>query len=237
MESSDIIRGDVLVKYCSNCGIPAEDDIAFCAKCGNDLRVIQPQQPPPAPEAQPPAQPPGEPYYGPPPPGPAPGYQQGYGPPPPGHAPGPPGAYVKYAGFWIRWVAAIIDGLVLGVVTIPLSLWWISAADWTTTSGGFQVHWQGAAFVPLILLWVIQWGYYTIMTGAYGATLGKMALKLKVVRATDMQPVSYGTAALREIIGKFVSGFCCSLGYIWAGFDSRKQGWHDKIASTVVLYK
>jgi uncharacterized RDD family membrane protein YckC len=80
----------------------------------------------------------------------------------------------------------------------------------------------------------VLWAYFIIMTASTGATLGKRVLKLRVVR-DDMSRVSYGTAALRETIGKTVSLIPCALGFIWAGFDARKQAWHDKIAHTFVI--
>jgi uncharacterized RDD family membrane protein YckC len=100
--------------------------------------------------------------------------------------------------------------------------------------------WRTGASIGLVLLFNairvgIMWSYFVIMTGRYQATLGKMLLDLKVV-GSDLGPVSYGTAALREIVGKILSALVCSLGYIWAGFDARKQAWHDKIANTYVIY-
>lgn len=78
--------------------------------------------------------------------------------------------------------------------------------------------------------------YLTVMTGRYGATVGKMFLRLKVVRV-DMSRVSYGRAALRETLGKLLSLIVCCLGFIWVAFDPRKQGWMDKIADTLVIYE
>jgi uncharacterized RDD family membrane protein YckC len=72
-----------------------------------------------------------------------------------------------------------------------------------------------------------------VLTGRFQATLGKMCLGLKVT-GTDMRPRSYATAATREI-SKIVSAIPCMLGFIWAGFDPRKQAWHDKIAKTYVI--
>ena len=144
-----------------------------------------------------------------------------------------------YAGFWIRFVAALVDGIILSIAMIPLNiiLWAINEDFYVW--GTWNVH-NG---VNIGLLWIftlirlaVIWTYFTLMTGRYQATLGKMLVKVKVV-GPDLGPISYGTAALREIVGKFVAAIVCYLGFIWAGFDERKQGWQDKIANTYVIYE
>jgi len=69
-----------------------------------------------------------------------------------------------------------------------------------------------------------------------GKTLGKFVLGMRVYK-TDGTPAGFGTMLLREIVGKFISGLVFSLGYLWIIFDREHQGWHDKIAGTVVLKK
>jgi len=80
--------------------------------------------------------------------------------------------------------------------------------------------------------------YLVVMIGRFGATLGKMAVGIKVVRE-DLNPVSYGIAFVREILIKsilFIIIFFISwLGYLWITWDNKKQGWHDKIARTLVI--
>jgi uncharacterized RDD family membrane protein YckC len=68
----------------------------------------------------------------------------------------------------------------------------------------------------------------------YGATPGKIALGLKIVDAASGQPASLGRLVLR-FLGYFVSAFPLVLGFLWAAVDRRKQGWHDKIARTIVI--
>ena len=192
--------------------MPTPNDISFCRNCGNDLRLAKSLQ---RPRLGPGMQPTDQPYYGTP-PGTAPAYQ----PPPPGYPYGIPATQVEYGGFWIRSVTYLIDYLVINLVVLPLFLL-------TNLNKGLRY----------ISLYVFAWAYLTIMTGAFGATLGKMVIGLRVVSAYDLQPIGYRTAALREIVGKSLSTICFLLGYFWAGFDSRKQAWQDKIASTVVIYK
>lgn len=201
------------MKTCPNCGAAVPDDAMFCSSCAFNLGGAPPPgQAPPAP--------PGQPYQA--------------------QAPYPyPGQYVPhYAGFWIRFAAYFIDAVILAVAFIPINLlFWVldrniyfwGSWDWR---GGVGI---GVALLFNVIRVGVGWAYFTIMTGRYQATLGKMLLDIKVV-GPDLGPISYTTAALREIVGKFVSSIVCGLGFIWIGFDERKQGWHDKIADTFVIY-
>lgn len=76
--------------------------------------------------------------------------------------------------------------------------------------------------------------YFIYFTGSRGATLGKQALKLKVVNA-DGTDCEYGTAAMREIVGKFLSALMLGIGYLLPLWDERKQALHDKVAKTFVV--
>jgi uncharacterized RDD family membrane protein YckC len=143
---------------------------------------------------------------------------------------------VTYAGFWIRFVAAFIDGIILSFAFLPLNIVLrLLSREFILFSWGY---WQDGSHLAIFLLnllrLLLSWAYFTYMTGRYQYTIGKKLLNLKVI-GEDMGPISYGTAAVREIVGKFISGIVCLLGYIWAGFDERKQAWHDKIASTYVI--
>ncbi|MBN6187936.1 RDD family protein [Aneurinibacillus sp. BA2021] len=124
-----------------------------------------------------------------------------------------------YAGFWIRFLAALIDGIVLGMISYILGL---------ASTEMFSVQWTMQNILGLL--------YYIILTGLWGQTLGKMVVGVKVVR-TGGSTAGWGTIVLRETIGKIISAIVLLLGYIWAGFDRRKQGWHDKLADTVVVRK
>ncbi len=68
----------------------------------------------------------------------------------------------------------------------------------------------------------------------YGATLGKMALGIKVVKQDGSGNINVVEGFLREVVGKFLSSFFL-LGYLWMLWDVNKQTWHDKIAGTLVV--
>jgi uncharacterized RDD family membrane protein YckC len=154
--------------------------------------------------------------------------------------PPPTAPQTSYAGFWIRLVASIIDGFILGIVggivravfgglfrTALLT----QPSEPTAGTVGFIA---GLFGTMTLILMAIDVAYYVGLTGTYGATLGKMILGLRVVDANG-QKIGIPKAALREIVGKFVSGFAIGLGYLWVAFDEKKQGWHDKIAGTFVV--
>lgn len=137
---------------------------------------------------------------------------------------------MRYAGFWRRFAALIIDdiiiwGFLLGagrVVATPAYLGHWGVDFWMRAS----YLSLGASVGPLLYFW--------LMTAYLGQTVGKMALSIKVVNPAG-QPPGLGWALLRETVGKFLSSLFCGLGFVWVAFDSDKQGWHDKIARTYVV--
>ena len=131
-----------------------------------------------------------------------------------------PGVAVEYMGFWIRFGAAIIDGLVTSLVASILA---------------FTIRVGSPTLIPIPISWfLVPWLYHWLFIGLKGRTLGKMAVGIKVVNAEGSVP-GLGDAALREVLGKIVSSIVICLGFLWIIWDGEKQGWHDKIASTHVV--
>ncbi len=137
----------------------------------------------------------------------------------------------SYAGFWIRALAYLIDSVLLITVQTALSL----LINLTIGMLGIATE-EDPAITTIIWLFgaVLSISYAVFFTGYCGQTPGKMALRIKVIR-TDGSPVSYGRAALREVLGKFISSILLGIGYLMVAFDNRKQGLHDKIADTYVI--
>jgi uncharacterized RDD family membrane protein YckC/DNA-directed RNA polymerase subunit M/transcription elongation factor TFIIS len=137
-----------------------------------------------------------------------------------------------YAGFWIRAAAASIDSIAVWILQIILTIVLGAMAGLLTS----DIDGDSIASVVILALFssVVGIAYYVVFTGSCGQTPGKMLLHLKVVRS-DGSAMTYGRAALREILGKFVSGITLGVGYLMVVFDARKQGLHDKIADTCVL--
>lgn len=81
---------------------------------------------------------------------------------------------------------------------------------------------------------IAYWIIVLFMVATRGQSPGKIAIGIKIVKM-DGRPIGFGTTLLREILGKIVSAIILLLGYIWILFDGKRQGWHDKIASTYVV--
>jgi uncharacterized RDD family membrane protein YckC len=135
----------------------------------------------------------------------------------------------EYAGFWIRFLAKFIDGLIIG---LPLGLLFFAYALKMSPQmqTGFQVGWQ--AIIQLIFM-AVGLLYNTYFIGKYAATPGKMACKIKVITASG-EKVTYARAFGRYF-GEILSGLICNIGYIMAGFDSQKRALHDHICNTRVV--
>jgi len=148
---------------------------------------------------------------------------------------------VRYAGFWIRFVASVIDTVIVSMIVGPL-LWKIyGSAYFQDYVDLLQGRIDLAADRPLfagpadmfvsLLLPAIGIVIFWI---ARQATPGKMALSLRIVDADTLQPLGK-LQAIGRYLGYYVSMFGLMLGFLWVAFDPRKQGWHDKLARTVVI--
>ncbi len=134
-----------------------------------------------------------------------------------------------YAGFWVRVLASIIDTVLVMLVTSPL-LYWVYGPTYVHQSmmgsyagaGDFLITFV-LPMVAVILFWMYR-----------QATPGKMAFGARVVDARTGAALSFGQS-LGRYLGYFVAIIPLGLGLLWVAFDARKQGWHDKLAGTVVI--
>jgi len=144
----------------------------------------------------------------------------------------------RYAGFWIRVVAFVIDSLILAVafyaVMIPVGfgLFGAGVADVDGENLGLVL---GAAGMFVLVSLAAQAAYQVYFLTKHGATPGKMLLGLKVIRS-DGGPISMGRAVGR-MFANALSGIVLYIGYIMAGLDEQKRALHDHICDTRVIYK
>ena len=138
-----------------------------------------------------------------------------------------------YAGFWTRFAAVFLDGLLLGAVNMGIGFigGLAFAASARTPSAGFFVLQIVLMFINL----AIGATYETVLIAKYGATLGKMACKIKVVTADGGQ-VSY-LLALGRYFAKMLSALTFMIGYLMAAFDDQKRALHDRICNTRVVVR
>jgi uncharacterized RDD family membrane protein YckC len=125
-----------------------------------------------------------------------------------GPAPG-----VSFGGFWIRFVAYIIDAIIIGVIYSIVAAVSVSLA---------------------VLVYLAALLYFPLCWGLLGQTVGMMPFGLRVVRNEDGGKLTWTNVILR-LIGFIIASIPFDLGLIWAAFDSRKRGWHDMIGGTVVI--
>ncbi|MGA7918834.1 MAG: RDD family protein [Candidatus Acidiferrales bacterium] len=220
--------------YCSKCGTQLPVGSAFCNTCGN------PTGDSPAAAIEPPL-------------------GLGGGALPANSAPSsvrpydslPLAAYAiplsAYAGFWLRFLAYAIDGVLMGIVFGILVLLWVAIVgidyframfeDFRGDNPEFPVALIGAILLLSVASTLGTWLYHAWMESSqYQGTLGKMALGLTV---TDLQGrrVGFGRATGR-FFAKIITGLVpFGVGYMMAGFTEKKQALHDMIANCLVLRK
>jgi uncharacterized RDD family membrane protein YckC len=130
---------------------------------------------------------------------------------------------MEYAGFWRRVAAALIDGLLVGIVA------WIVTAIFSSISDGVGV-------AADVLVFIAAYGYYAGMeSSSYQATVGKIALGVQVTDLSGNR-VSFGRALGRNL-AEILSALILGIGYIMVAFTAKKQGLHDMIAGTLVVKK
>jgi len=133
---------------------------------------------------------------------------------------------IVYGGFWLRTAASLIDTLLLGMVLAPLLGLIYGRRYWQGGVGGGSLDLAINYLLPavaIILFWIWK-----------SATPGKMLLRLRIVDAKSGGVPSPGQFIIRYL-GYYVSTLPLMLGFLWVAFDRRKQGWHDKLAGTVVI--
>jgi uncharacterized RDD family membrane protein YckC len=141
-----------------------------------------------------------------------------------------PGTF-RYGGFWIRLVAKLLDGLILGVVNLLFSFLISLLISDLKDPSSVTVATALSTFVDFVFgVAVTTW-----FLGRFGATPGKMALGLVVVRP-DGAGIGY-TRALGRYFAELLSSLILCAGYLMAAFDDEKRALHDRICDTRVVYK
>lgn len=143
----------------------------------------------------------------------------------------------EYAGFWIRFCAKLIDGLVLGIpmtAVVAVAIVGMGGFAAITRKGQEMAFLLPVAHLVLqLVLTAMTILYNTVLVGYWGTTLGKKACGLKVIKADGSKP-SLGRACGRAF-AEIVSGMVCYIGYIIAGFDDQKRALHDHMCDTRVV--
>lgn len=144
------------------------------------------------------------------------------------HSPQYDDSEFEYAGFWIRFAACIVDNLIIMIIFAPY--WFYNYQQMAAMPvDQMPLYSAGDAILHLVIGAAVVWFWVK-----KGATPGKMLFGLQVRDTKTGQFISVPRALLRYF-SYLISYLILCLGFIWAGFDQKKQGWHDKIAKTVVV--
>lgn len=223
---------------CPKCGVSNPENNNFCQSCGASLKVDAPDSqlvprqplstslgapappPPVSPSAPPssPLTPPSQPV--------TPSVSPSASP-----LPSAPveATNLEYVGFWKRLLAYTIDGLILGLIGGGMGFYFNINVGNTTGGTAGDMTWL-RSFISFI----VGAGYYVFFwVSQNGQTLGNKLLAIRVVRE-DNHPLDIGTGVVRYI-GYLISIIPLGLGFLWVAWDGKKQGWHDKIAKTIVV--
>lgn len=152
---------------------------------------------------------------------------------------------VRYAGFWRRFVAYLIDQIIVGIVALVIFIPGFALLGIGIGAGMMEEAETGIGFVlaaiaaylfAILLVIIGEWLYYALMESSNKqATLGKMAIGI-IVTDLSGNRITFGRATGRYF-GKILSGLILNIGYIMAGFTEKKQALHDMIASCLVVMK
>jgi uncharacterized RDD family membrane protein YckC len=140
--------------------------------------------------------------------------------------------------------AYLIDVVVINIVAIPINLvffgnsgaicgatqYTVTTTAGTSTGTNYVCNATGTGILIYLGIGLL----YFVLMWSRGATLGQRALKLIVVDATSGRVLSIGRCVIRYV-GFCISAIPLTIGLIWVGVDSQKQGWHDKMARSLVL--
>jgi len=136
----------------------------------------------------------------------------------------------RYVGFWLRLVASVVDVIILLAVIAPIEFA-IFGRDYPLLAmqGSTVAVDVWTQLVLPVLAMILLWRYRS-------ATPGLMLMSAKIVDAATLARVSVGKLTLRAVVLLVMwLLFIPLIGVLWIAFDKRKQGWHDKIAGTVVI--
>ncbi|MCI8835198.1 MAG: RDD family protein [Ruminococcus sp.] len=142
---------------------------------------------------------------------------------------------VTYAGFWVRLAAYFLDSVIVFLLLLLVRLVLLGMTAWmdgTILDGNLLFHYS----FQDIVLYAGQVLYFILFTYTSGTTPGKKAMNLRVTGAKEDEKPTLFTVVYRETVGRFLSGFFVGIGYWIIGMNPQKQGIHDMLCDTHVIY-
>lgn len=141
---------------------------------------------------------------------------------------------VEYVGFWQRFLAQVVDNILASIaITLAIMPFFdlsLDPAQTSFTPEQLRAHFLYATSSMLFVMVLVL-----VFWVAKSATPGKMMIRAKIVDAKTLAKPRVSQLLVRYLLGYTVSFAVLGLGFIWVGLDGKKQGWHDKIAGTLVI--
>lgn len=144
----------------------------------------------------------------------------------------------RYVGFWLRTLSLFVDSVVLSVLTIALIATYfqldldLGLGDGLTPAERFERTWIGA----MVAFQLLPWCLLAVSWWWFASSPLKLVLGIRIVDAATFARPTFLQTLLR-LLGFIASALCAGIGFLWVAYDARKQGWHDKLAKTVVIYR
>jgi uncharacterized RDD family membrane protein YckC len=138
----------------------------------------------------------------------------------------------RYAGFWIRVLAAVIDGILLFAVSVSIAV--MSGSTFLQSIGFDDSNWGTRDSVLFLVDMIIDTTYSVVLVTKYGGTFGKLACGIRVITA-DGNRLTY-KHSLARALAQWVSTIPCGLGFVLAAFDGQKRALHDMMCNTRVIW-
>jgi uncharacterized RDD family membrane protein YckC len=143
------------------------------------------------------------------------------------------------ASIAIRFAAVLLDGLLPMLIMLPAGITgygvFLSLSGTPPSFPGETTQTVAIFVLALTGLAIQSYSALVLALWAYGLTPGMYLLGIRVIKLDTGVPAGFWRMVLRQTIGQWVASILCYLGFIWALFDANRQGWHDKIAKTLVI--
>lgn len=140
----------------------------------------------------------------------------------------------KYVGFWARFAANFLDGILISIFVFPTSIWLVHESERRVGSEDW-----GVALAFFIVSFILSQVIFLVLCYKKQASVGKMSISAKIVDARTGGVPTKGQLTGRYFASLFYLCLPFGLGlvfFLWVAFDSKKQGMHDKLAGTAVIY-
>jgi len=143
---------------------------------------------------------------------------------------------IEKAGFWVRFAAYFIDSVVLTLCSLFLLLILFVLINFFSNNNGSLSEILNTLLIPFYFSsYILKCFYFTFFHSYNGQTVGKLMCGIRVVDLKEKN-ISFFKSFVR-FFGYYLSLYCLGFGFLWVLIDKKRQGWHDKLAGSIVVLK